>query len=41
MLSIQLFIENNQVDLYDDESVTLVQSIQDVRDLEKHDFHGN
>ena len=35
MLSIQLFIENNQVDLYDDESVTLVQSIQDVRDLEK------
>jgi hypothetical protein len=35
MLSIQLFIENQQVDLYDDESVTLTQSIQDVKNLEK------
>jgi hypothetical protein len=35
MLALQLYIENKQVDLYDDESVTLVQSIQDVRDIEK------
>jgi len=35
MLTLQLYIENKQVDLYDDESVTLVQSIQDVRDIEK------
>lgn len=35
MLSLQLYIENKQVDLYQDESVTLVQSIQDVRDIEK------
>lgn len=35
MLSLKLYIENKQVDLYEDESVTLVQSIQDVRDIEK------
>ena len=35
MLSIQLFIENQPVDLYEDESITLTQSIQDVRNLEK------
>jgi len=40
MLQIQLYIENDQgvleeVELYSDESVTLTQSIQDVKDIEK------
>lgn len=35
MLTLQLYIENKQVDLYKDESVTLTQTIQDVRDIEK------
>ena len=35
MLQIQLYIENQEVELYKDESITLTQSIQDVRDIEK------
>lgn len=35
MLSLQLFVEGVEVDLFDDESVTLTQSIQDVKDIEK------
>lgn len=35
MLDLQLFVEGVEVDLFDDESVTLTQSIQDVRDIEK------
>lgn len=40
MLQIQLYIENDEgileeVELYSDESVTLTQSIQDIRDIEK------
>ena len=40
MLQIQLYIENDQgvleeVELYSDESITLTQSIQDVKDIEK------
>ena len=35
MLQIQLYIEGKQVELYDDESITLTQSIQDVRDIKK------
>ena len=35
MLALQLYIQGQEVDLYEDESVTLVQSIQDVKDIEK------
>ena len=35
MLSLQLYIEGQEVDLFKDESVTLTQSLQDVKDLEK------
>ncbi len=40
MLQIQLYVENDQgvleeVELYKDESVTLTQSIQDIKDIEK------
>lgn len=35
MLNLQLFVEGQEVDLFDDESVTLTQSIQDVMDIEK------
>lgn len=35
MLSLQLFVEGVEVDLFEDESVTLTQSIQDVKDIEK------
>lgn len=35
MISLQLFIEDVQVELYKDESVTLTQTIQDVRDIQK------
>ena len=35
MLQIQLYIEGQEVELYKDESVTLTQSIQDIRDIEK------
>lgn len=40
MLQIQLYIENDQgvleeVELYKDESITLTQSIQDIKDIEK------
>ena len=35
MLNLQLFIEDQEVDLFQDESVTLIQTIQDIRDIEK------
>lgn len=35
MLNLQLFIEGQEVDLFDDESVTLTQTLQDVKDIEK------
>lgn len=35
MLNIQLYIEGEEVDLFDDESVTLTQTIQNVMDIEK------
>ena len=35
MLALQLYIQGQEIDLYEDESVTLVQSIQDVKDIEK------
>lgn len=35
MFDIQLFVENQEVDLFDDESITLTQSLQDVKDIEK------
>ena len=33
--SLQLYIEDQQVELHDDESVNLTQSIQNVRDIKK------
>ena len=35
MLNLQLFIEGEQVELHDNESVTLTQSLQNVRDIQK------
>src|SRR5210317_1549792 len=35
MLQIQLYIEGQEVELYKDESVSLTQTIQDIRDIEK------
>ena len=35
MLNLQLYIEGQEVDLFEDESVTLTQTIQDVKDIEK------
>ncbi len=35
MLNLQLFIEDQEVDLFKDESVTLTQALQDVKDIEK------
>ncbi len=35
MLHIQLFIEGQQIELYKDESITLTQSIQDIKDISK------
>lgn len=35
MLQVQLYIEGQEVELYKDESITLTQSIQDVRDIQK------
>jgi hypothetical protein len=35
MIALQLYIEGEQVELHDDESVVLNQSIQDVRDIKK------
>ena len=35
MLQLQLFIEGKQVELYKDESITLTQSIQDIKDISK------
>lgn len=35
MLEIQLYIEGKEIELYRDESITLTQSIQDIRDIEK------
>ena len=35
MLQLQLYIEGQQVELYKDESITLTQSIQDIKDISK------
>lgn len=35
MLQVQLYIEGEQIELYKDESITLTQSIQDIRDIQK------
>ena len=35
MVDIQLFIEGKQVELFKDESITLTQSIQDIKDISK------
>ena len=35
MIQLQLYIEGQQVELHDNESVTLTQSLQDVLDLQK------
>ena len=35
MIALQLFIEGEQVELFKDESVTITQTIQDVRDIQK------
>ncbi len=35
MVEIQLYIEGNQVELFKNESITLTQSIQDIRDISK------
>ena len=35
MIDVQLYIENNRVDLFDDEAIQLTSTIQDVRDISK------
>lgn len=35
MIDVQLYIENNRVDLFDDEAIQLTSTIQDVRDIAK------
>ena len=35
MLKLQLYIEGEQIEFFDDESITLTQSIQDVKDIKK------
>ena len=35
MLKLQLYIEGEAIELFDDESVSLTQTIQDVRDISK------
>ena len=35
MVEIQLYIGGKQVELFKDESITLTQSIQDIRDISK------
>lgn len=35
MLQLQLYIEGKQVELYKDESISLTQSIQDIKDISK------
>ena len=35
MIQLQLFIEGEQVELHDNESVTLTQSLQDILDIQK------
>ena len=35
MQSIQLYIEGQQIELFDDESVKMTQSIKDVKDIAK------
>jgi len=35
MVQLQLYIEGQQVELFDDESITLTQSIQDIKDISK------
>ena len=35
MIDVQLYIENNRIDLFDDETISLTSSIQNVRDIAK------
>lgn len=35
MLGLQLFVEGQQVELHDNESITLTQTLQDIRDIQK------
>ena len=35
MIQLQLYVEGQEVELFQDESITLNQSIQDVRDISK------
>ena len=35
MIALQLYIEGQEVELFKDESITLSQSIQDVKDISK------
>jgi len=35
MIALQLYVEDQQVEMFDDETVTLSQSIQDVKDIDK------
>tara|TARA_B110000483_G_scaffold130709_1_gene156459 strand:- start:703 stop:3588 length:2886 start_codon:yes stop_codon:yes gene_type:complete len=35
MIDVQLYIENNRVDLFDDETIELTSTIQDIRDISK------
>ena len=35
MIDVQLYIENNRIDLFDDETIELTSTIQDVRDIAK------
>jgi len=35
MIALQLYIEGQEVEMFKDESITLSQSIQDVKDISK------
>ena len=35
MIDVQLYIENNRIDLFDDETISLTSSIQNIRDIAK------
>ena len=35
MIGLQLYVENQLVEMFDDESITLTQTIQDVRNIDK------
>ena len=35
MIALQLYVNNQLVEMFDDESVTLTQTIQDVRNIDK------